>query len=397
MVYEIGTPDAGLASAGWAARAQDPATVTTNPAGMTRLDGDQFMASAQVMYVDMSFSPNAANTSGVSGPDGRNPVGWFPGASAFYVHTLAPDWKLGLGMFGNFGSVLDNSDDWVGRYNIQDASVLGMTLTPALAYKVNDQLSIGVGLNAMYGVFQVETAVHNALDPLIGDGQLDINAHDWGYGANLGVLYELQPGTRLGLDYTSAIDLNFTDTPTFTNLGPVLGAVLPAKIGQLDLSMTVPQTVMASIYHELDGRWALLGNIGWQQWSEFGRIGVEVNSSTSVTANRHYKDTWHAALGAQHRYSDDWLLSFGAAYDSSMVEDVDRTLDAPLGATWRFSIGGQHTLQKNLDLGLAYTLIWGGDLSIDQSSGVGPFARRVAGEYGSVATHVLSANLRWRF
>ena len=151
-----------------------------------------------------------------------------PGGSAFYVHSLAPDWKLGLGMYGNFGSVMDNNDDWVGRYNIQDATILGMTLTPALAYKVNDQLSIGAGLNAMYGVFEYEVAVHNALDA-IGDGQLDISDSDWGYGANLGVLYEPHPGTRLGLDYTSAIDLDFTDTPDFTNLGPVLDAVLPAR------------------------------------------------------------------------------------------------------------------------------------------------------------------------
>jgi len=85
------------------------------------------------------------------------------------------------------------------------------------------------------------------------------------------------------------------------------------------------------------------------------------------------------------------------AYDSSMVDDADRTLDTPVGETWRFSVGGQHTVQKDLVLGLAYTLIWGGDLPIDQSGGVGPFARRVDGEYESVTTHVFSANLRWRF
>lgn len=394
MLYEIGTPDAGLAAAGWAARAQDPATVATNPAGMTRLDEDQLMVGAQVLYADMEFSPNASTT--VGGGDGGNPVGWFPGASTFYVHSLAPDWKLGLGMYGNFGLVMDNDDDWVGRYNIQDATMLGMTLTPALAYKVNDRLSIGAGLNAMYGDFEYEVAVNNALDAT-SDGQLDIGATDWGFGANLGVLYAPHPGTRLGLDYTSEIDLDFEDTPDFTNLGPLLGAVLPVALGELDLSMSIPQTVMASVYHELDGRWALLGNVGWQDWSEFGKVGVEVNSSTSATVDRHYQDTWHAALGAQHRYSDDWLLSFGAAYDSSMVDDADRTLDAPVGETWRFSVGGQHTMQEDLDLGLAYTLVWGGDLPIDQSSGVGPFARRVAGEYESLTTHVFSANLRWRF
>ena len=33
-LYEIATSDVGLASAGWAARAQDPATLLKNPAGM---------------------------------------------------------------------------------------------------------------------------------------------------------------------------------------------------------------------------------------------------------------------------------------------------------------------------------------------------------------------------
>jgi len=295
LLYEIGTPDSGLAAAGWAARAQDPATIATNPAGMTRLDGDQVMAGVQALYADLQFSSNANTT--VSGGDGGNPVKLFPGGSAFYVHSLAPDWKLGLGMYGNFGLVMDNNDNWVGRYNVQDVAMLGMTLTPALAYKVDDQLSIGVGLNAMYGVFEYEVAVHNALDA-IGDGQLDIGDSDWGYGANLGVLFELHPGTRLGLDYTSEIELDFTDTPDFTNLGPVLGAILPGAIGELDLAMTVPQTVMASVYHELDGRWALLGNVGWQDWSEFGKVGVEVNSDSTATVDRNYNDTWHAALGA---------------------------------------------------------------------------------------------------
>ena len=36
-LYEVGTADVGLASAGYGARAQDASTVLTNPAGMTRL------------------------------------------------------------------------------------------------------------------------------------------------------------------------------------------------------------------------------------------------------------------------------------------------------------------------------------------------------------------------
>jgi len=43
MLDELGTPDVGRASAGWAARADDAATVFTNPAGMSRLSGKQLL------------------------------------------------------------------------------------------------------------------------------------------------------------------------------------------------------------------------------------------------------------------------------------------------------------------------------------------------------------------
>ena len=39
-LYEVGTADVGLASAGYSARAQDASTVFTNPAGMARLAGE---------------------------------------------------------------------------------------------------------------------------------------------------------------------------------------------------------------------------------------------------------------------------------------------------------------------------------------------------------------------
>jgi long-chain fatty acid transport protein len=43
-LYEFGSPDVGLAAAGYAARAQDASTVFTNPAGMSHLDASQVMA-----------------------------------------------------------------------------------------------------------------------------------------------------------------------------------------------------------------------------------------------------------------------------------------------------------------------------------------------------------------
>ena len=56
IAYEVGTADVGLASAGYNARAQDASTVFTNPAGMTRLEGTQFLGSGQALWGNTNFS-----------------------------------------------------------------------------------------------------------------------------------------------------------------------------------------------------------------------------------------------------------------------------------------------------------------------------------------------------
>src|SRR5262249_45964919 len=62
FLSEIGTPDVGLASAGYASRAQDASTVFTNPAGMTRLDGSQVLVGIQPIYGHQVFSTNSHTT-----------------------------------------------------------------------------------------------------------------------------------------------------------------------------------------------------------------------------------------------------------------------------------------------------------------------------------------------
>jgi long-chain fatty acid transport protein len=75
IAYEFGTADVGLASAGYNARAQDASTVFTNPAGMTRLEDTQFLASGQVVWDNTKFSVGSGTSSGLGGGDGGYAVG----------------------------------------------------------------------------------------------------------------------------------------------------------------------------------------------------------------------------------------------------------------------------------------------------------------------------------
>jgi long-chain fatty acid transport protein len=274
-----------------------------------------------------------------------------PGGGAFVTHSLSRDLKLGFSVAGNFGSMLDYDDDWVGRYRVQDATILGVSFVPSMAYRVNEQLSLGAGINAMYGKFKQQVAINNAL-PGTPDGRLELDDDTWGFGGNLGLLYEFSPQTRVGLTWTSQINLDFAAPAQFSGLGPGLSALLASRgllDAQLKVGINVPQQLMASVFTQIDDRWAVMGNLGWQDWSKFGDVELGIENSSNpiqLSSPLSFKDTWHVAAGAQYRLSEPWMLHFGMAYDSGFQTGNDISPLLPVNSAWRFGIGAEQQLSK---------------------------------------------------
>jgi long-chain fatty acid transport protein len=398
LLYEIGTADVSLAAAGYTARAQDAGTVFTNPAGMTRLEGDQITLGLQALYGRASFNIDPSATSPRLGSDsGGNAIGWFPGGGFFYSHSISPDLKVGMALTGNFGLSIKYNDAWAGRYYTRESTLLGISFVPAVAYRVNDKLSLGASVNAMRGSFKTKVAVNNLLAP---DGQLELDDNVWGVGGNLGLLYELTPGTRVGLTYNSQIKLDFDAQPKWSGVGPLLGAGLRLSgldSANVDLGMTVPQGVNLGVYHEIDPQWALLGSVGWQQWSKFGEVdvGVSSNNPVSVTANRNYKDTWHVAAGAQYRASERYMFMGGIAYDSEFQDSNAIPPAIPANAAWRFGLGTQITESKAFNWGVSLEYVYAGTLNTNMSGGL---RGNLAGSYDQPAgIFFMAANLNYRF
>jgi long-chain fatty acid transport protein len=114
----------------------------------------------------------------------------------------------------------------------------------------------------MYGIMKQKVAINN----LVGaDGQMSLDANKWGFGVNLGLLYEPSDATRFGITYNSQVKLDFSAPAEFSGLSPVLEALLRAGgllNATLDIPIYVPQGVNASVSHRLDDRWTLLGSVG---------------------------------------------------------------------------------------------------------------------------------------
>ncbi len=388
LIYEVGTPDIGFASAGYAARAEGPMTVLDNPAGMTRLEGAQIELDGQAVYGNFEFSPNASTN--VSGSNGGNTVGWVPGGAVFTTYALGKDLRLGLGVFANFGLGQGWDSGWVGRYYVTASNLAGLSVMPAISYHLVAGLSVGATLNAMYGVLSYTSAINNgALSP---NGSVSVSSTTWGFGGNVGLLYELADRSRIGLTYTSPVALNFSAMPVYTNVR--LDGLGSQTLG---LRMTVPQTLMLSYYQGVGDNFALMADVGWQNWKAFGTVEVQLvdaDRPASTTTDIGYLNTWHGALGAQIFLSDPWQLDLGVAYDSTVSSAQDRSLPLAIGDEWRFGAGTQWQLDAHWKLSLAYEFLWGGSPSVDVNRGT--LAGRVSGSYADTWFQFISVGVTWK-
>lgn len=320
---------------------------------MTELEGRQFQSMLQPLYLATKFDDD---NGGTADADGLSPTG-----SAFYTQQINEKWTAGIGLAGYFGLALDYDDNWTGRYYVQEVNLQTIGVQPTLAYKINDQWSIGAGLAVHYGTYEL-TAATNPPAPF-NDGELKFEDNAFSYQAKIGVLYKLSDRTRFGLQYFSESDLDFKDTPSFKNVAPPLSDVT--------LNMTLPQSIIVSGFHQLNEQFAIMGNIGWQEWSKFGEIGVRTSSSGTSTFDRNYEDTWNVAVGMQYQLNEKWRLSTGLSYDTEMVEEENMTPDLPTGDSIRCGIGTQYKYSESIDLELGYEIVYYGDLDIDQEGGGG--------------------------
>jgi len=143
----------GTAFSGTASTAEDPSTVFFNPAGMAQLEGRQYSVGGNVIAVVSGFDNNnsrAGDGTAFEQPlpgeeDETDDIGVVP--NVYYVHPLNDEWTIGVGLNAPFGLSSSYADDWQGRYHATDSELQTINANITAAYAVNDNLSFGFGVS----------------------------------------------------------------------------------------------------------------------------------------------------------------------------------------------------------------------------------------------------------
>ena len=369
--FGIGTQSGsgtGNAFAGGAAAADDSSVAWYNPAAMFALaPGKQITVAGHALKPSFKFTNSGASTGAFLGAgtgEGNDGGDWNFVPNAFYTMDINPNWRFGFAVNAPFGLKTDYDAGWRGRFQALKSDIKSVNLNPSIAYKVSDRLSIGAGVS----VQKIDaTLTSDATAAALG--LVTLKADDVGYGFNLGMSFQATPDTRIGAHYRSTVKYDLEGTATFSAVAALNGGI------RADLK--VPDSFSVSVFHKLNPKWELMGDITWTGWSSVQQLAVIRTTGAVGTLLPgspllfRWDDTWRVGVGANYKVNDNMKLRFGVAFDQTPTNDVDRTPKLPdQDRTW-IAIGVQHRLSKAgvLEAGYAHEFVK--DASINNVTAVG--------------------------
>ncbi len=333
----------GNAYAGQAASAQDASTIFFNPAGMTLLPEKQLVVAGHLIKPSAEFT----GTGGIPGGNQGGDIGDLALVpNAYFAYKLTPDIRLGVGLNSPFGLKTEYDPGWLGRHLGILSDLRTVNINPSIAWKASEQLSLGVGLSIQRADAEL-TSFGGAL------GIITVKGDDYGWGFNLGALWQLSNQTRIGLAYRSEVDYTLEGTATFSSN--------PAANGPDSAKATLPDSASLSLFHKLNPSWDILADVTWTGWSDFDRLLVDLPPTVpfdSLTPE-NWEDSYRYSLGANYHMNDKFTLRIGLAFDETPVPDAFRTPRIPdEDRTW-IAIGGQYRLSKQgaIDFGYAHLFV----------------------------------------
>ena len=244
---------------------------------------------------------------------------------------------------------------WHGYY----ANIEQINFNPSVAYKVNDMISLGGGVNIAYNATHFKQGLAFAAGPAIaGNNQLDLEGDDWAFGYNLGVMLQVTPTTRIGLSYRSELEFNLQGDQRTTVTG--FGSPLLANV-EIEAVLKTPANASLALSQKVGDRLEVLADFTWTNWSVIDQIQLK-NKATGANLsvlNYNFQDTWRIGLGGNYQLNETWKLKFGVAYDKSPVKGAaDGTMTLPdSDRTW-LSVGARYQLSKAASIDMGYTHIF---------------------------------------
>lgn len=303
-VFALGfrNPDQGAAATAqgnaFVAQADDATAVYYNPAGLTQFHGTEIYNGGDFFFPDNKLKGGGSDAEMTS---------WSLTPHLYVSSDLGmtnSPLRVGIGVNIPFGNSAIYSHNGPFKYQVTSDSLTVFNIQPTVAYKINEHLSLGAGLN----VYDAFTALNNRLNPApapIPDGHFHFDASGVALGATVGGLWKINPQNSVGIVYRSPFTVNFNGTAD-VNMPPVINHSSTSA----QTSIPFPQIVTAGYAFRPIPKLKLEADIDWTDWQTLNN--VVLHAPGSPANGNILKFNWRASFlyefGAQYDLNEHWKL-----------------------------------------------------------------------------------------
>ncbi|WP_372762087.1 outer membrane protein transport protein [Pseudoalteromonas sp.] len=343
----------GRAYAGEASVADDASVVSRNPALMTLFKEKQLSVAAMTVIPDVSLEGTDTNNgvpASALNDDSIAPSAIIP--AGYFTMPVNDKVSVGFGAFSNFGLATEFNDDYVAGQIAGETEIVTVNMNASVAYKVTEQFSFGIGLNAIYADAKIIRNVGANPYQIPAQTQaIHLEGDDMGYGLNVGLMYQLDENSRFGFNYRTETDITFEGT--FSSAAKSI----PELPGSVEI--TLPAIAEFSGSHQLDEKMGIHYSVLWTGWSSFDKLEAKVSGPTGefigFEKEENFSDAMRYAIGGDYQLNEDLLLRAGIAYDESPADKNHMSISIPDTDRFWFSFGGNYSIDQhsNVDLGVS--------------------------------------------
>ena len=345
----------------------DASAVFYNPANLTDVSARQLQLSAVVGYSGVDYS-GALGATETDAP-------WSVVPALALAWPLVPqDLSVGLGVHVPYGRQTCWDEQGLFRYRAPVQTEMSVVdITPAVAWRALDNLSIGAGLDVYYGQLGFRQYLPWPAAAGGGEGEAEADLEAWGLGANLGVTWQFTQRQRLALTYRAPFDLDYEgDLDVHGATAPLVASGLVATRSDLSTTFSFPTIVALGYGVQVSECLRVEADVEWLEFSRYESMEPDAGANNYLiqgvgmaSTPQEWDDTWTCGLSAEWRFARCWTLRSGYVY-----------LDSPIPDT-TFSPAVLDQSQSVVSLGLGFH---SGRHSIDIAYALGLFStRRVRG------------------
>jgi len=292
--------------------------------------------------------------------DTDNPV-----SPPFYLYgsaKLNDKLAVGLAVYTPFGSSNVWGDNWAGRYLVQEIALKSIFIQPTVSYKVNDWISIGAGLNIVYGQFDLEKAVDLrglAQNPSAPDGKATLSGSNVQYGYNIGIFLQPTEKLNVGISYRSQVDvdLDYKDGDVEFSVPTSFSPLFPN--GGVNATLPLPASLNFGLAYQINEKWLVSADVNFVKWDTYKSLSFDFENESSITiptsptttmnvpvvadteSKRNWDNSMTYRIGAQYSANEKLDLRAGFYYDETPTNDQYYAPETPgankIGITGGFS------------------------------------------------------------